>query len=169
MSPDISPPHAPKRRQESPGILRRLHLWGVQNPKWYYIGPPSAWATFIYVVSLAPIQNVKTLDLFMENGRDKLLHGTCYALFSLLILRGWQREKMPPFGLHAFVWTLSVAFGTMIEILQGLTSYRTFEFEDIVADAVGALAGQAIWHLLMVKWGKRTKLYPGLFRPKRQG
>lgn len=146
-------------------ILRRLHLWGVQNPKYYYIGPPSVWAVAIYLLSLAPLNEVETIDRFSFPGADKLGHLFAYAMLSLLILRGWQREKMPPIGLHGFVFALCVVFGVMIEIHQSFTPYRTFEVYDILANASGALLGQIVWHLLMLRYGKRTRLYPGLFRP----
>ena len=53
----------------------------------------------------------------------------------------------------------------MIEIFQGFTPTRGFEWMDVAADGVGAIIGIGFWHLLMLKFGKRTKLYPGFFRP----
>lgn len=148
-------------------FLRRVHAWGVQHPKWYYIYPPSAWAVFIYVVSIIRVPEHQVIQpLFAIPGYDKWAHFGIYALLSLLILRGWQREKMPPLDLHALVFALCVVFGGMIEVQQSLTPYRSFELMDLAADALGALTGQVVWHLLMRRWGKRTRLYPGLFRPE---
>lgn len=147
-------------------LPRRLHAWGVQHPKWYYIYPPSAWAVFIYVISIVRVPDHQAIQpLFHIPGYDKLAHLIIYAVLSLLILRGWQREKMPPLDLHLIVFGLCVVFGGMIEIHQSLTPYRSFELMDLAADALGALVGQVSWHLLMLRWGKRTRLYPGLLRP----
>jgi len=142
-----------------------FHAWGLQNPKLYYIYPPSLWAVMIYVLSIANLKPIE-VDLWIPPIPllDKWVHMVFYAVLSLLVLRGWQREKMPPIGLHGFVFLICVVFGSMIEVHQIMTGYRSFELADILADAIGALMGQSLWHLLMVKWGKRTRLYPGLFR-----
>lgn len=97
-------------------------------------------------------------------GFDKAIHFAIYAVLALLLVRGWQREKMPPIDLHVFVWGLCFVFGLMIEMTQAMLSYRSFEALDLVANAAGAVGGLAVWHLLMVRFGKRTRLYPGLLR-----
>lgn len=150
----------------SPGPLRRLHLWGVQNPKYYYIAPPSLWAVAIYVLSLTPLPETGTIrEAVTFPFVDKLGHLAVYAVLSLLVIRGWHREKMPPIGLHGFVWLLAFVFGIMIEMQQGLSPHRSFQIGDIAANGMGALLGQTLWQLLMWRWGRRTRLYPGLFRP----
>jgi VanZ family protein len=150
----------------APGLLARLHRWGVQNPKYYYIAPPSVWAVAIYVLSLVSLEPVEPLArTFSLPFADKAGHFAAYAVLSLLIVRGWHREKMPPIGLHGFVWLLCTVFGIMVEIQQGLTPARSFEGWDMAANSVGALLGQVMWHLMMLRWGRRTRLYPGLFRP----
>ena len=145
---------------------RRIHLWGVRNPKAYYITPPSVWAVFIYAVSLLPVHEIDTVSRFEFPGADKIAHLFVYAILGLLILRGWHREKMPPLDLHAFVFALCVVFGFTVELHQGLTAYRSFEAGDLVADAAGALLGLVAWHVMMLRWGRRTRLYPGLLRPE---
>ncbi|MBI3737302.1 VanZ family protein, partial [Candidatus Sumerlaeota bacterium] len=67
--------------------------------------------------------------------------------------------------LHALVWLMCVVFGVMIEINQAMTDYRSFEVMDIFVNAIGAGTGLVSWHLAMIRWGKRSKLYPGLLRP----
>jgi len=53
----------------------------------------------------------------------------------------------------------------MIEMQQGLSPHRSFELWDIAANSAGALGGLFIWQVLMWRWGRRTRLYPGLLRP----
>ena len=148
-----------------PGLGRRIHLWGVKRPKIYYIAPPSICAVAIYAGSLAPPTGLGGFSFFSFPGADKLIHVGVYAVFALSIIRGWQREKMPPLDLHVMVFALALVYGAMIEVFQALTPYRTFEMLDIAADGIGAILGQVTWHLVMMRWGKRTKLYPGLLRP----
>ncbi len=128
--------------------------------------PPSAWAVFIYATCMVNLKPVEEMGIVPPIPHlDKLVHLTYYSIFSMLILRGWQREKMPPLGLHLLVWTMCFVFGAMIEVNQGFTTYRSFEVADMIANGIGALIGQTLWHAMMIRWGKRTKLYPGLFRP----
>ncbi|GEM_PF-633653 len=146
---------------EEKGLLVRLHRWGTQRPKVYYIAPPSVWAVAIYVGSLADLRGAG-LQL---PGNDVFQHLVAYAGLALLTIRGWHREKMPPFGLHLTVGALCLVYGLMIETLQWVSPHRTFQPRDLAADAAGALLGLVLWHLLMLRWGKRTRLYPGLLRP----
>ena len=144
-----------------PGFWLRLHRWGARRPKWYYVAPASFWAVFIYAASLAPPSVMGQLP----SGNDKAGHFILYAILALLIVRGWHREKIPPIDLHGFVWLLAFLFGFTVEMFQGLSTYRSFELYDLLANAIGALGGLVLWHLMMMRWGKRTRLYPGLFRP----
>lgn len=137
----------------------------MANPKWYYIFPPSLLAVAIYLVCLAPPDEIQKIHPWAFPGADKLDHFVAFGTLSLLVIRGWQREKMPPIDLHLFVWLLCTFYGIVIEVQQLLGGVRSFEVADILADAIGALLGQSVWHLLMLRWGKRTRLYPGLFRP----
>ncbi len=72
----------------------------------------------------------------------------------------------PPLDLHGFVWLLCVVFGMMIEMQQGLSPHRSFEAWDMAANGFGALLGLIVWQTLMWRWGRRTRLYPGLLRPE---
>lgn len=146
-------------------LWRRVHRWGVRNQKLYYVTPPSVWAVMIYLLSMARIDTPEVREIVQAPGVDKLLHAVFYAVLALLVLRGWQRDKMPPLGLHGFVLLLCMTFGAMIEVIQGVIPYRQFDPADIFANGVGALCGQVVWHLMMMAWGRRTRLYPGLLRP----
>ncbi len=146
--------------------MSQLHRWGVQNPKYYYIAPPSIWAVTIYILSLVPIPETGSLgDAARLPFVDKFGHLGVYAILALLVIRGWHREKMPPLDLHGFVWLLCLVFGMMIEMQQGLSPHRSFEVWDMAANGFGALLGLLLWQFLMMRWGRRTRLYPGLLRP----
>lgn len=45
---------------------------------------------------------------------------------------------------HLFVLLAAVAFGILLEIAQALGGIRTFEFQDIVANTLGAAVGFAL-------------------------
>jgi hypothetical protein len=96
----------------------------------------------VVVLSLIPV----SVDL--GEGRDKLAHFAAYGGLSFwfgMLYRGSMRQI-----------TIALAFaamGVVLEFLQGLTDYRTFEVADMVANAIGAALG---WSLV------QTRLRDGL-------
>lgn len=71
---------------------------------------------------------------------DKLAH-----LLTYFLLTGWfallARSRI------ALGWTLValIAYGMVIELLQGQTDYRFAEWGDVIANSVGCLAGGALY------------------------
>ena len=85
-------------------------------------------------------------------GTDKWHHALAY--FALMFCWGqWFIQPRPRLKLAiAFV-----ALGALIECLQGLTSYRSFEWLDIVADTIGvALA----WTVVTVQMAVQRRFAP---------
>ena len=81
-------------------------------------------------MSLIPVE----VDL--AGGGDKVAHIRAYGSLSLwfgMILsgRGWQLG----------VALALAALGVVLEFLQGLTGYRSFEIADMVANTIGAMLG----------------------------
>jgi len=85
-------------------------------------------------------------------GTDKWHHALAY--FALMFCWGqWFIGPLPRLKLAI----MFVALGAVIECLQGLTSYRSFEWLDIVADAVGvALA----WTVVTVQLAVQRRFAP---------
>ncbi len=99
-------------------------VWHFRN-LWFACG--FALLLLIAIGSLMPVSG--------DVGNDKLAHVIMYAVpaiwFSLIV----ERRSL---------WRILiglVAFGSLIEFLQGLTDYRTMEFADAVANGLGALLG----------------------------
>lgn len=82
---------------------------------------------------------------------DKVLHALGYALLGALAVASGLR----------WVWAfaLVVGVGFVLEVAQRATGYRTFEWADLAADAVGALTG-ALLMTLVVGWANRRRLSP---------
>jgi uncharacterized protein YfiM (DUF2279 family) len=84
----------------------------------------------VFVLSLIPIE----LDL--GEGSDKFEHFVTYAGLSFWFgMLHVERRRQLGFAL-AFI-----LMGVLIEFLQGMTDYRSFEVADMAADATGALLG----------------------------
>ncbi len=67
-----------------------------------------------------------------------LAHAPIFGFFSLLILRG-LRSRWPgsPRSLGLMAWSMAVALGVAIEVLQALTG-RSASWHDVLANAAGA-------------------------------
>jgi VanZ family protein len=67
---------------------------------------------------------------------DKALHALAYAVLGALAV------------LSSLRWPAAVAvvvaFGLLVEIAQGISGYRSFEWADLLADAVGAVVGAVV-------------------------
>ena len=93
---------------------------------WYAVG--AVMLLGVAVVSLVPAPDIGV--------SDKLSHLVTYFLlagwFSLLAI---NRTRLG--------WTVIglIAYGMLIELLQGITSYRYPEWGDVLANGIGVLAG----------------------------
>jgi VanZ family protein len=83
--------------------------------------------------SLAPAEDVP----LATNVSDKVLHTAGYAVLGALAFLS-VRQSRPLLVLLAVA-----CFGLLLEILQRQTGYRSFEWTDLLADAIGAAVGIA--------------------------
>jgi len=92
-------------------------------------------ALLVMVLSLLPLgPEAPTL------GWDKANHMTAFALLALLGCRAYPAH-VPT------VLTGLLAYGGLIEILQSFTAYRTAEWADLLADALGLPLGWVVARL----------------------
>lgn len=68
---------------------------------------------------------------------DKLQHAIAYAALAAWFGCVVRPERFGRLGLCL------IAFGVLIEILQGFTGYRQFDLVDMIADILGVAAGLA--------------------------
>lgn len=104
----------------SPVYLRRA---------WVSIG----WlgVVLLFYLSLTP----QPPEIPMEQG-DKLGHGLAYA-----VLAYWWATLFPGLARRVLLAAVLLAVGIGIEFLQRWTGYRTFDYYDMLADAVGIAIG----------------------------
>ena len=84
----------------------------------------------VVVLSLIP------LDVDLVENEDKLAHFVAYGSLAFwfgILIEGRGRQISVALGF--------AAMGVVLEFLQGLTDYRTFEIGDMIANAIGATAG----------------------------
>jgi VanZ family protein len=87
-------------------------------------------------------------------GWDKMNHAMTFAMLAMLGCRAYPERKVQ-------VLLGLLAYGGVIELLQSLTSYRSAEALDVVADGVGLLVG---WTFTRVLW----RIRPASQLPKDQ-
>lgn len=99
----------------------------------------STWLIAITVMALAlvPLPRIPGLG----HG-DKLVHGIVFLVIALLSAVGWPRVRF------AVLAAALVAFGAAIEVLQGLTGWRSAEWLDLAADAIGVIMGLGLARLI---------------------
>lgn len=88
------------------------------------------WLGWVAWASLAPSSDVPGADI-----SDKVLHVAAYAVLALL----GTLALRPPRPVLVFV--VALAIGGLLEVLQGASGYRDLDPQDLLADALGALAG----------------------------
>ena len=82
---------------------------------------------------------------------DKFMHGLTFAFLAL-----WYTGQ---YSKHSYGWLAAglLAFGILIEVCQSLVNYRTAEWGDLWADAVGIVIGMTIALLLTGGWSLKIE------------
>lgn len=101
----------------------------------------------ITALSVMPSVSLPDFNLLAP---DKLGHALVYAIQSWLILRGFARSSKAKPGLreYAIAFGISAAWGVLMEFVQyALLPGRMCEFDDMIANAFGALVAVGSWRI----------------------
>lgn len=93
------------------------------------------------------------VDVGLFEGSDKVAHAIMFAGLSVVLCLDLQRADWS----HCISWTRSVLvfavasiIGVAVEFMQlYMPTGRSFEVEDMIADAVGALVGTLVFRLIL--------------------
>ncbi len=104
------------------------------------------WVAAVFYLSLMP----HPPEPVPFDGADKLEHALAYALLMLWFCQVYVERRT------RIRLTLSLlAMGVGIEILQGMSGYRHFEYADMLANSTGVLLG---WGLAQTRTGCVLKM-----------
>lgn len=106
-------------------------------------------ASAIPALSLINISDLPTLKV---QSADKVYHLIAYAALSFSITLHYRNHRKKNISLKKLsgIFFLTILFGIVIEVLQeSLTTYRTFDYFDIVANTFGSLIGLMIISTLL--------------------
>jgi len=127
------------------------------QPTWkanILLGMALLWACLILYLSLANIGDIKLMTF---DASDKLYHTGCYFILGLLwLLFFYVKQGSMGNTKKLIISGCLVFFGIIIEILQiVLTTYRTFDLWDALANAVGILLANLFFNLLIERINKK--------------
>jgi len=117
----------------------------------------AAIAIAIMVLSLGdPGETGQTVFRFLNNA-DKLVHAAMYFVLTFVLIYQYRREAVNDLVLILLA-TLSFSYSVLMEILQmSVTTYRSFEGYDIIANLAGVILGLLLFLLV-------RRLMPEKFR-----
>ena len=109
-----------------------------------YYGPAILWALFILVMCSIHLGNLTRSHLFFP-GFDKLVHCGFFFMLVVLTCSGAIKQLLPltlSYKYIIVIMLLAIIYGGAIELLQlMLFTWRSGEWDDLFADAVGAGMG----------------------------
>ena len=83
-------------------------------------------------------------------GTDKLAHASAYALLTFLLLRAFSVHGAN-LQRQGIVWLFAAGYGATMEFVQATWfPNRFFEYDDMLANAIGAGLALLVW-----RWTKR--------------
>lgn len=105
--------------------------------------PALLWAVFIAVLCGMPGKDIPHISFLELLEFDKLVHASVFFVLVLLMIKGFKKISSPLFlQNHPFTFAilLSVAYGGLLEILQGLVFIdRSADILDFIANSFGCL------------------------------
>jgi len=89
---------------------------------------------YIGLILAGSLLRVPDIDISISH-TDKVVHFLMY-----FILVGWFVQLYPKPDKRIQILIAAILLGMLIEYLQGMTNYRSFDFIDEIANSIGALS-----------------------------
>ena len=118
--------------------------------KLLYFWKPIFIACIISYGSITPNNNLNILPIFNFKNFDKILHFIFYLSLSITFLSSLGKEsKFKVFDIKIITFVFVVSYGILMEIVQFyLTTTRSAEFFDIIANSSGCILGIFVFPFL---------------------
>lgn len=113
--------------------------------------PAIVWSVIILVLTLSPgvyIPQEFDWNLIRE---DLLAHFFVFAVLVFLMMQGFTRQHTnASLRSNATVYAvvIAVVYGGVLEVIQGFIPERSFDYFDMVANAVGSFSGWGAFTLM---------------------
>lgn len=107
-----------------------------ENWPWFYLG-------FLALAAVVPIGNTPELIrnyYHLELKADYLIHASLFLPLPIIVLAGWK-DVMKQKSISWMLIPFLIFSGAIIESLQLLTPYRSFNVNDLWSNVAGVLIG----------------------------
>jgi len=114
---------------------------------------PARWAFWVCVLVVLALALMKPSHYMPTTGWDKANHALAFAVLTMLGALGYPGR----------LWRLLaalLAYGVLIEILQGFTGYRDSDWHDVIADGAGLLLASPLAHRVTTMVARRSDARP---------
>ena len=110
------------------------------------------WTLLIFSACLIPGRDVPEVDIPLA---DKWVHFIIFGGFSFLWLCNFKSTNLTK---RICIFLLTVLTGYVVELLQdsGITSGRSYDLMDVLADSIGGALGIIIFYFMNRKWKPET-------------
>ena len=120
----------------------------LQNKRFYfYLASSISWFFLIvYLLIFYKSVDVKYSTIYF----DKIIHFSLFFIQSFLITKTYFSVKFS-FNFFKMILILLLIFCFLIEIIQIIMPYRTFEYSDLLSNILGSALGSVFGYFLVSK------------------
>ncbi|HON52398.1 MAG TPA: VanZ family protein [Bacteroidales bacterium] len=108
------------------------------------------WFLLILYGSFTP-KNTLNPEWFLFKHQDKVIHSVLYGVLMILFLYNYSSYSQLQKRVFVYASVSFICISFCIEILQPILSQRSFEFADILSNAIGLFLGMAGYRLIFYK------------------
>jgi VanZ family protein len=113
------------------------------NKRTFYLIAAIICTIGVLALSILPPQSLSTFDDFQFKHMDKIVHAFMYAVLAFLWFKTLNKGNFSRFQSGVIVIGVSM-YGALIEYAQILVKGRSFEWEDMISNTIGAILGIVI-------------------------
>lgn len=113
--------------------------------------PAIVWSVIILVLTLSPGVYIPQEFDWKLIREDLLAHFFVFAVLVFLMMQGFTRQHTNASlrsNASVYAVVIAVVYGGVLEVIQGFIPERSFDYFDMVANAVGSFSGWGAFTLM---------------------
>ena len=116
---------------------------------WYWV-PVALYAGFIFFMSAQSHPEEQLPSFLLKDVSDKVLHAVEYAVLGVLCYRGFRWGVNGQLASRALLFAIVLAslYGMTDEAHQFFVPFRESDWQDWLADTIGAVIGAVSWRFI---------------------
>ncbi|MBK7427701.1 MAG: VanZ family protein [Saprospiraceae bacterium] len=120
-----------------------MHNQSFEKKRTLYLIAAIICTIAVLVLSLLPPQSLSTFEDLQLRHLDKIVHAFMYAILAFLWFKTLNKGNFNRLQSAVIVIVISL-YGALMEYAQILVIGRSFEWEDMVSNTIGAILGIVI-------------------------